>query len=129
MTVCQKIRGYRRKVCLGDLDRQIEIYERDIQSPTDQNFMMHEQEYSLKAKPWAMINTLRGVTTFDDIEISGINALEIFIRHNPLITTEDFVRIDGKNIQITSIEDLDRRKEFMRLICIDRGDADKQASL
>lgn len=129
MPQCVTIRAKHRNVCAGDMDRRIEIYSRYIQSPLDETDMMHDQEYTLKASPWAIVQTLRGITTFDGIEISGIEALEVYIRYNPSITSEDFVRIDGKNIRIRSVEDLDRRKEFMRLVCIEEGMASNKASL
>lgn len=129
MAKCNYIKGQHRKVCIGDLDRKIEIYSRAIKPPADDQDMQHGQEYTLKYKPYAMIKTLRGITTFDGIEITGVEALEIFIRYDSRVTTQDFVRLDGKNISIKSIEDLDRRKEFMRLICVEEGDKDRAASL
>lgn len=129
MAVCTYIRGKKRKICTGDLDRQIEIYTRSIQTPLDSNFMEHSELYTLKAKPWAMIMTRDGITTFDGIEIAGVQAYEIYIRYNASITTEDFVQINGRNIQIASVEDLDLRHEFMRLMCIDKGSVNKEAAL
>lgn len=110
------------------MDRVIKIYERNIQTPLS-NEMEHSQEYKLKASPWALVKTLDGITTFDNIEISGVRAYEIYIRYNATITAEDFVQIDGRNIKIDSVEDLDLKHEFMRLVCVDKGDKLQEAAL
>ena len=126
---CQTIRSRKRRVCAGDLDTQIEIFDRNIRAPDSFSGWQHNQDYTPKATPWALVKSLNGIATFDGINLSGVQSLEIFIRYRDDVTAEDFVRIDGQNIEITSVEDLDRRKEFLRLVCLDRGAVEKEASL
>lgn len=126
---CETIQSRKRRVCAGDLNHRIEIFDRDIQAPNAGSAWAHRQQYTPKASVWAAVRTLNGVATFDGINLAGVQSLEAFIRYRSDVTAGDFLRIDGQNIEITSVEDLDRRREFLRLVCLDRGDANQEAAL
>lgn len=125
MAVCRKIRAVKRQICIGDLRKKININTRAIVPPVDGDFTQHGQNYTIRSSPHAMVKTLNGIDTFDGVEISGVDAIAVWIRFDATVTGEDFVRFGTKNYSVRSAENLDQRGEFTKLICIFEGDQSK----
>lgn len=126
MPVCKKIRGQRRKVCIGDLDRLIDIKDRNIQEPgniDDSNRYYFTEAFTEGVNPqaWAMRISVDGKTIFDGQNIEQVVTDEFYIRYDANITAEFWIEDDGDRFDILNVENLDGRKEFMKLVCTDRG--------
>lgn len=120
MAKCVKIRRKTRKICIGDLNKEIKIQDRAIAEPLF-NTVDFDETFTDNATVWASVNTVSGKTFFDGVN-SDVNIThEIFIRYDVTVTTESWVELSGRRIDILKVEDLEERNEFMRLICTERG--------
>lgn len=131
MATCEKIRAKRRKICVGDLTRRVQIYRRSLQPVTQSSDGQVSQGYELVAEPYAMIESRNAITTFDGITISDIEAYRIYVRFDSRIKYSDdlYVRLNGENIQIRAVENLDARNEFVALVCVNQGDETRAGAL
>lgn len=127
MPRCQKIKRKKRQVCLGDLNTEIILQDRQIAAPLfgDVDF---DEEFTATATVWANVNTVSGKTYFDGVETDTNITHHIFIRYDASVTAETWVELGGRRIDILRVEDLDERGEFMKLICTDNGEASVEAS-
>lgn len=127
MSKCQFIRRKNRKVCIGDLDTLITLENRAIQAPDFDTVDFNEEFTAPNPPVFAMLQTVSGKTFFDGVSTELDITDWIYIRFDVTVTAETWVKLDdGSRLDILRVEDLDRRSEFMRLHCTDRGD--KEAS-
>jgi SPP1 family predicted phage head-tail adaptor len=125
---CQKIRRSKRQVCVGDLDTEIILQDRAIQGVTtaDVNF---DETFTPTATVWAMIETVAGATVFDSTNTEVALTHRIYIRFDATVTAETWVEIYSDKYDIVTVENLDRRSEFMRLNCVIRGPESSKVNL
>lgn len=128
MAVCVNIRGKRRAICIGDLDRLITLENRAIQSPRDgvdyTELFTDKPIVDSPLSPgdvWSMIETVSGKTVFDSTNIERVYSHKFYIRWIPDVTSETWILFDGERYNILSVEDLDARKEFLLLKATARG--------
>lgn len=120
MPSCSSIKRKQRKVCIGDLDTEITIQSRSIASP-DSNGVDFDETFTGKATVWALVNTVSGKTMFDGSGVERDVTHEIYIRYVSGVTSEDWILLNGKRLDILPVEDLDERNEFMKLNCSFKG--------
>ena len=115
------IRGKRRKLCAKDLDRVIQLLHRSIVAPTvgDTNYT---ESFVDDEEVLAMIMTKKGVVYFDDItNLDRSVDIEFYIRFLSGVTTSSWINFEGDSYEILHAEDLDKRHEWLRLSCSERG--------
>lgn len=127
MARCQKIKRKKRQVCVGDLNKEIVLQNRNIAEPLfgSPDF---DENFTTIATVWAAVNTVSGKTYFDGVGTDINITHEIFIRYDATVTAESWVQFGGRRIDILNTEDLDERGEFMKLVCNDRGLTAAEAS-
>jgi len=127
MPKCVKIRRKKRQICVGDLDTEIILENRNIAPPLfgSSNF---DENFTPNATVWAMVSTVSGKTFFDDVNTAISITHEIGIRFDATVTAETWIRLGSRRIDILDVNDLDERGEFMLLTCTDRGADTKDAS-
>ena len=124
------IKGGTRKVCLGDLNKRIELQERAMTEPTFGAEAEVTETFDSCREKWAKIDTVAGRTVFNgttgrDVAVTH----QIYVRHDATVTTETWVKLaDGRRLDILLLENLDEDGEFMKLICSDKGASAKIAS-
>lgn len=134
MATCEKIVRTNKRVCIGSMNRQIDLLTRSITTPIGGNVNFDEDLVLLK-RVWAMIQTTRGAVIFDDSNIERQITHKIYIRYVEDLTAETWVRLPsitgGKNVllDIVRIENLEEGNRFMLLNCALRGDDTKKANL
>lgn len=128
MPTCVKIKRKHRKICIGELEDRIQIYDRSI-SPGTQDSPRFGENFVQDSEVWAMLETKQGYSIFDSTgterkidHIFGIN-------YDASITSEKWVRFESENYDILKVEDLDRRHEFLLLYCNLKGDSSRAANL
>lgn len=128
MAVCVNIRGRRRAICIGDLDRMIILENRAIQSPKDGvDYTELFTDKPIDDSPlspgevWSMIETSSGATVFDGTNIERVYTHRFYIRWIPDVTSETWILFDGDRYEIINVEDLDARREFLLLKATLRG--------
>ena len=70
---------------------------------------------------YASVSTVSGKTYFDDTGVGTNITHEIGVRYDDSITAESWVVIDGRRLDILTVENLDERNEWLRLRCTDKG--------
>lgn len=108
---------------------QIRISDRNIKEPkfASPDFM---EQFSTKAvERWSRVNTTAGRTVFARIGTDQAVSHEILIRYDRCVTSESWIVLaDDTRLRVLDVEDLEERREWMRLLCIDRGDKLLEAS-
>jgi len=122
-----KIRKKKRQVCIGAMDNEIQLQDRNIIPPVfgSPDF---DDNFSTTATVWAAINTVDGRTFFDGVNTETPITHVFFIRFDSTVTSETWILFDLRRFDILKVEDFEERGEFMKLICIDRGLASAAAT-
>ena len=127
MPQCQTIRRKHRKVCIGDLDSKIKVQVRALTAPT--SGVDSSQTFTDTAEVWAMIETARaGETWFDDVGEEFDVTHNFYIIYRADVSAETWLEFDGQRFDILAVENLDERKEFLKLRSTNRGLTSKGAS-
>lgn len=136
MPKCSRIKVSKRDVCIGDLNKQISIYERGQTSPTFGN-VDYSEGFSLKLTTFAGVETKRGYSVFDQIGINqnqGQNQYThiFYIRYVPecQITSQDWIEYNCDLFKIVNdVENLDENDEFLKIRAVKKGPFTKAANL
>ena len=122
MPQCQRIHRKRRQLCIGDMDSQITLENRNIQAPDFDTVDFDEEFTAPNPAAWALIETVRGKTFFDGVSTEKDVTHWIYINFDVTVTAETWVKlVDGRRLDILRVENLDERSDFMLLHCDDRG--------
>lgn len=127
MSVCVKIKGKKRRLCVGDLDRQITLSDRAITTTNVANPEFGE-DFSSPNEVWAMLETKDGVKVFDGANIERRATHLFYIRYIADMTQEKFVFFEGNIYDILNTQDLEERHEWILLKCALTGDENKASS-
>lgn len=127
MSSCTKIKGRNRQICIGDMQHRIKLQSRSLSQPffEDVDF---DENFQDQSEVWAMINTVSGKTLFDGVNQDINITHEVYIMYDLSVTAETWIEYDGRRFDILKVENLDERKQFMRLICSERGANTYEAS-
>ena len=90
------------KVCAKDFTEQVAI---EALTLTSDGAGGQAQSWTLRGNVWAIIEQKSG----SDPEVSGR------IRYWSDVATKDRVEVDGKYFRVVRIEDIERKKRFMKL--------------
>ncbi len=128
MSTRQTVRRGRRKLCLGDLRDRICLQTRSITEPAFGSVEPGE-DFVGDSEVWALVKTTAGKVFFNGVNADLSISHEILIRYDPAVTAETWRELeDGRRLDIVNVEDLEDRKEYLRLFCTDRGTKDQGAS-
>ena len=115
-------------ICAGDMDKYIIVEIRTLQVPEDD-----EVDYRIELKAeqpfYAMLETVRGETVFDEINIEQVVTHKFYIHYIPDVTFERFVLFNGERYRIVNVTNLNERNQFYVLRCNLRGSADLPAGV
>lgn len=130
MSVCAKVRGKRRTLCLGDLDKEIHLADRSITAPQFGSVDFLETFVNQTEATWAMVETTQGSIFFSGVSTDTEKPIthKWYIEFDEVVTAEYWVLFEGKYYDILRVEDLEERHEFQRLYCRERGLITKLAS-
>ena len=88
---------------------------------TSWDMFAKNKDFVLLASPWAMIETPKGQTIFDEVGIEKIVTDVFYIRYIDGLTKEDWIVYDGNRYDIQTVEDMDKNKLFQKLPSVVRG--------
>ncbi len=130
MAKCEKIRGKKRKVCIGDMNKLIDIQVRTLEPPStafdyDINLTTIDQVF-------AMIHTASGAISgeafFDGSNVERFVTHMIYIRFRTDVTAETWIKFNDEFYDILNVENLDENNEFLLLKCNVRGSVNKSTT-
>ena len=121
MSECERIHVRHKKLCIGDMDRRITIYNRTLNTPG--NTVDYSNTMTNTDKVWAAAKTAKGrqmfYTTNEDRAVTHI----FYIRHTSGVDSSCWVGYRGEYYDIVDAEDIDERNEWIALYCNVRGAA------
>lgn len=133
MVKCVNISPKKRKICIGAMRCKVGLYARDITSPAFSS-QENRQTYTLIDTISAAIETKNGIDIFDGVEKSGVDGIPttatviFYVRFRTDITAENFLQLDGQNYTILRVEQIDLRREFLKIFTSTRGDLTLEAA-
>jgi SPP1 family predicted phage head-tail adaptor len=119
---CEIVNIKRRRVCFGDLNRQIILNIRSIDAPETPNDFDYGQVFTVPTTVWAAIQTTNGKELFDGVNLIGTVTHIFYIKYVAGLTSESFVEYDSRYFRMLRLENLDENNEYMALLCTERGD-------
>jgi len=124
MPSCVSIRKKKQVVCTGDMKDLITLQNRAIQGVTTADVDFTEN-FTEAAVVWSMIETVQGVTVFDTSNTEIVITHKFYVRYDPAVTSETWVEFDDRKFDIVTVTNLDERKDYLLLMCRERGDKDQ----
>ena len=129
MAVCKKIRKINRQVCIGGMNKRIEIQARAITPPDFDVTTDYDEEFTEVRTVWSNVVTVTGVQLFDGTGIVRNITHFFYIRYFPNVTFENWILFDSEYYDIIDVEDLDHDKRFYRIRASKRGISTNDANL
>lgn len=127
MSKCRKIKIAKRRLCIGDLNRRIELKNRDITAPIF-NTVDFIETFTPNKCVWGGVETVSGKTHFDGVATDITITHNWYISFDETVTAETWIVYACRRFDILKVENFEERNEFMKLICVDRGSVDIEAS-
>lgn len=122
MTVCVRIKGKRRQLCSGDLDREIMLQNRSITAPSALGDADYGEDFEDDGVEPCMIITVKPREVFDETNtLIGTVDTEFYIRYRDDVTSQSWIDFENVRYNIISTEDLDLRHEWLKLNAELRG--------
>lgn len=122
------LKNTHRKVCIGDLQHRVLLQDRGIGEP-----LFAETEFTESfdgdKEVWAKVRTVSGKTIFDGVnQVDVALTHEVTIRYDSTVSSETWIRLGDRRLDIIDAEDLDERNEWLLLRCTERGSKELGAS-
>ena len=127
MAVCKVQQRTHKRVCIGSLNRRVEIYVRNIKAPA-KGSVDFSDEFTLKKTVWAMIESVSGETMFNASNIETVVTHQFYIRYIPGVDIVDVIVYGGLRYKIVNVENLNNENYFLLIKTSDRGDSDLPAN-
>ena len=118
-----------RKVPVGDLRERVKLVSRGLKPPTANAPTGADATFAKRRDVWASVSSVLGTEFFDGHNVGREVTHVILIRYNDTTTAETWVELrDGTRLDILDVQDLERRHEYLRLTCAERGLKTKAAN-
>jgi SPP1 family predicted phage head-tail adaptor len=121
---CTSFKRNTNKVCIGDLNRRIEIQTSYI-SPDNSPNSVATATFTTIATVWAMIKTNPTNSFIDGVNTIGGFNTDFYIRYSSSIDFEQqlWVLYDGNRFKITGINNIDKQDNIVNLRSTEAGSA------
>ncbi len=116
---CEKIDLKNKKICIGDLNKKIDIELMTITPLATADFT---ETFVDIATVWAGIQTIKGVEIFDGTNVLGVATHNFYIKYRAGIERDNFIDYNSKRYRVLDIENQNENNEFLILRCEERGD-------
>lgn len=125
MADCVRKKRRRLRGCIGEMKERIFVENRVMDSP---DFAMGAANFTFSAhesaaEVWAIVETVSGSTTFD--EVTGLDrniTHSVIFRWISGISAETWLRLDdGRRLDILTVSNADERSEFIEIQAAEAG--------
>ena len=120
MAKCYKIYRTIKRVCIGSLNKKIIINTRSIANKQGQ-YIDFTEKFGDPITVSAMIETVSGITVFDEVNQEHTVSHIFYIRHIENFTSEKWIEYDGRYFNILNVDRLNEENRFLKLMCEERG--------
>lgn len=130
MAICKKLQRTKTQVCTGNLNKLIEIYQRDITAPANSLSINpdYTEEFTLLWNVWAMLQTPKGKVIFDEVGTETRITDVFYTRFLPNITAQNWIEFEDQRYDIVRVTNLEENNLYIKMETIIRGDVTKAAS-
>ena len=127
MAVCVPIQRKKTVVCTGDLRWRISIASRALTSPSGNNVDFTETFVDV-VTIWAMVESIAPFSTLNSVTVDSFPTHRFIIRYRSDVTSENFIKFDGKYYDILDVLEPDNTKDYLCLYCLETGSQSKAAA-
>lgn len=128
MPKCEKIRRKHRQICIGDLDKFIEIQTRSLDDSL--NTEAETEAFTTVLSLDSMLETVKGIFVVDLVNGGDIEATHRFTIRLPdiAISGENWILFKEKRYSILNQENFEELDEFLQLLCVQKGSTSRNAA-
>ena len=129
MAKCVKKQRTKTEICVGSMNRKIDIFARALTPPVNPltGEFLATETFTLLASVWAMQETPRGLTIFDDVNTERVVSHIFTIRFLPDLTAQNWITYKGNRYDILTAVNLETNDLFLQLNCVQTADEAKEA--
>ncbi len=138
MADCKKIVRPSKRVCAGALNKRIVLYNRNITPPEGLSVDFGE-DFAVKKTVWALVETVKGLILFDQVNTARDISHRIFIRFmhgfpDFPVTAETWIGLlpvlqtKQRLLDVIRVENMEEENRFYMLSCSLRGVDDVPAN-
>lgn len=130
MATCKKLTRTKTQVCIGSLNRQIDIFVRAITPPLNSigTLVDYGEDFTLLATVWSMIETPKGKTIFDEVGTEKVVTNIFYVRRLSSLTSQNWIVYKNNRYDIQMVTDLEENNLFQKIFAIIRGADTKEAT-
>lgn len=130
MGKCVTLQRQITKICAGSLNKLIDIYERNIQSPLNPLFNQpdYDEQFTLLQQAWSMVVPKNGKIIFNQVSIDDTATHNFYIRFIAGITQENWIFYEGNRYDILNVTNVDENNRYLNLEAVIRGSENLNAS-
>lgn len=66
---------------------------------------------------WVNMNPVKGLVTFDTMQIDQTVTVKVTMRYQPYITTDHWLFMNSRRFKIKSVRNLGERNQYLELLC------------
>lgn len=119
MPSCGFIKPKASRVCVGKMDQFVQAYSRKI-TPAE---ISHTQDLKPAFNFWAMIETRRGTSRFDGVNVERGADTTVFRTHYGVkFAKKQILKFNNKYFEVDRIENLNEENRFLEVTAIELGD-------
>lgn len=116
------------KIEIGSMNSRITVFLRELHPAIGSDYKYREV-FTPRLDVWAYLNTVNGVTIFDDTNTERIISHDFYIRYIPNITFQNWLLYKNNYYRIYNVENYGLENKFYLLRTALTGDKDKPANL
>lgn len=114
MAVCVKIKGKKKVLCVGDLNKKIKLEARSLTAPKSGSVDLTETFIKI-LEPWAMVETVSGSELFNGSSTIKQFTHRFYIRYVSNVTFETWIEMDDIKYDILDVENIDESNEWLKI--------------
>lgn len=115
------------KIEAGSMNSRITVFLRELRSPSGGDYK-YQEVFTPRLDVWAFIDTVHGITVFDDTNTERVISHDFYIRYMPNITFQNWLEYKHSRYKIFHVENYGLENKFYLLRCALTGDKDKEVS-
>lgn len=121
MARCNKIGNKNNVVCIGDMNRKVDLLVKTL-TPSGDSGVDYSLTYTVVDTIWAVVRTDEGRDFFDSTQKTGTSQTHTFyVRYRVGITQEHVLKYNDEYYNILKVTNLGEESRFLKLTAAVRG--------